>query len=543
MEARILVVDDENAIRKLLARYLVAAGYTIETAEDAKAAQSILAAESFDLLLCDLKMPGESGLELLKYAKKHHPQTGRVMITGYGSPEFASEILAVGVYGYIIKPVSKEVVLITVENALRHLRLDLHMNAYKHELEQKISHRTEKLNAIMNSLNAGVVMVDLDMKIMEMNRKMQQYFPGVSAGKSMPCYKAFNNSAREEVCDSCPMLATFNTGKACEEIKRVLTENGRKDFRVVTSPIFDKNGSIYAGIALYEDITERLVLERDLQQAQKLESVGQLAAGIAHEINSPIQYIGDNIRFLKDAFEDILKVLDSYETFRSQAAAAGAVTESLDRPLSEAIKEADLEYLTEEIPLTIDQSLEGVQRVDKIVRAMKEYSHPSGDEKKTADINKIIDSTATVCRNEWKYVAELTTDLSPDLPAIPCFAGEISQVILNIIVNAAHAIGDVTEGGSKGMGRISISTGRTDTGVRIRLSDTGGGIPEQIRNRIFDPFFTTKARGKGTGQGLAIAHRVVVERHHGSLSFESKIGNGTTFIIDLPAGSEGLPAS
>lgn len=543
MEARILLVDDENAIRKMLTRFLVAAGHTCRVAENVETAKKILAADTFDLLLCDLKMPGESGLELLKHAKKHYPQTGRVMITGYGSPEFAGEILAVGVYGYIIKPVSKEVVLITVENALRHLRLDLHMQAYKLEMEKKVSQRTEKLNAIMNSLNAGVVMVDRNMKIMEMNRKMQQFFPGVSPGKSMPCYKAFNSSAKEEVCDCCPMVATFKSGKVCEEMKRVLTKNGKMDFRVVTSPIFDRNGSIYAGIALYEDITERLVLERDLQQAQKLESVGQLAAGIAHEINSPIQYIGDNIRFLKDAFEDIFKVLDSYETFRSQVASAGTVPEPLGLPLSEAIEEADLEYLKEEIPQTVEQSLEGVQRVDRIVRAMKEYSHPSGDEKKTADINKIIESTATVCRNEWKYVAELTSDLSPDLPAIPCFAGEISQVILNIIVNAAHAIGDITEGGSKGMGRISIRTDRTDKGVRIRLSDSGGGIPEKIHDRVFDPFFTTKSRGKGTGQGLAIAHRVVVEKHQGSLSFESEPGNGTTFIIDLPASSQELPAS
>ena len=535
MEARILIVDDEEPVRNLLIRFLQAAGYTCRSAENVESAKEMLSAEPFDLLLSDLRMPVESGLELLKHAKKHYPQTGRVVITGFGSPETAKDILALGVYGFIIKPVTQDIVLITVENALRHLRLDLHMTAYKIELEQKISSRTAKLNAIMNGLNIGVVMLDLDLKILEINNKMEHFFPGFSRGKSLPCYKVFNSTAREEICESCPMKATFQSGKTCEEVKRISTEDGIKDFRVVTSPIFDKNGKVYAGIALYEDITERLLLERDFQQAQKLESVGQLAAGIAHEINSPIQYIGDNIRFLKDTFQDLCKVLDSYESFRSQLEDTGEVSKEFSQQLSDAIKDADLDYLKKEIPQTIDQSLEGVHRVDKIVRAMKEYSHPSGDEKKMADINKIIDSTVTVCRNEWKYVAELITDLSPDLPAIPCFAGEISQVILNIIVNGAHAINEVTEGGIKGMGKISISTCRTDNGVQIKMSDSGGGIPEKIQDRIFDPFFTTKARGKGTGQGLAIAHRVVVDNHQGVLSFESKIGNGTTFIIELPS--------
>jgi signal transduction histidine kinase/DNA-binding response OmpR family regulator len=535
MEAKILLVDDENAIRKMLTRYLEGAGYTCRTAENVDSAKKILASETFDLLLSDLKMPGESGLTLLKHAKEHYPKMGRVMITGFAAPEIASEILTVGVYGYIIKPLTRDMVLITVENALRHLWLNLHLLAYKSELEHKISRRTEKLTAIMNHLNVGVVMLDTDMKILEINRKMQQFFPGVSSSKPKFCYQVFNSPDCEEICEDCTMATTLQTGESCESVRRLETTQGKRDFRIVTSPILDKNGLIYAGIALYDDITEKLVLERDLYQAQKLESVGQLAAGIAHEINSPIQYVGDNLSFLQDTFKDLVKVLDSYESSWSQLQEAGIVPEDLNLQLSKAIEEADLDYLKEEIPQTLDQSHDGVQRVDKIVRAMKEFSHPGGDEKTMMSINKIIDSTITVCRNEWKYAAELSMDLSPDLPVIPCFAGEISQVLLNIIVNASHAISDFTEDGSKGMGKISISTMKTDNGIQIRISDTGGGIPEKIRDRIFDPFFTTKERGKGTGQGLSIAYRAVVEKHQGGLSFESEIGQGTTFIIDLPS--------
>ena len=537
MNAKILIVDDEPAIRKLLIRVLEGAGYECHTAEDTASAKEALASNTFDLLLCDLKMPGESGLTLIRYAKEHYPQTGRVMITGFGAPEIASEIMTVGVYGYIIKPVTSDMVLITVENALRHLRLDLHMHACKIELEKKISRRTEKLTAIMNNLGIGVVMLDRDMRILEMNRTMQQWFPKVDIGKTTYCYHAFNDQQGKDICDDCPVVTTFQTGKSCEATRSIATGQGEREFRIVTSPIFDRSGSVYAGIALYEDVTEKLFLERDLAQAQKFEAVGQLAAGIAHEINSPIQYIGDNISFLEDSFHDISKVLDTYDRLWQELTEKGDIPKEMARQLSSAVEDADLVFLREEIPKTINQSLEGIRRVEKIVRAMKDFSHPGSDEKTAVDINKILESTITVCRNEWKYVAEMETDFAPDLPPALCFAGEISQVFLNIIVNGAHAIGDFTEGGSKGKGKISIRTSRNKTGLQIRISDTGGGIPKEIQDRVFAPFFTTKARGKGTGQGLAIARRVVVDKHQGALFFETEKDKGTTFVIELPTTS------
>lgn len=534
MDAKILVVDDEPAIRKLLKRFLEGAGYSCMTAETVAAAKEILAAHTFDLLLSDLKMPGESGLDLVRHAKKHYPQMGRIMITGYGSPEIASEIMMVGVYGYIIKPVTKNVVLITVENALRHLRLDQHMHACRRELEENIMDRTEKLSSIMNNLNVGVVMFDRDMKILELNRTMRNWFPDITHGTSLSCYHAFQNPPQDGICDNCPMDETFRAGKTCEALKSVMTTQGEREYRIVTSPIIDHAGQIYAGIGLYEDVTEKILLERDLHQAQKLEAVGQMAAGIAHEINTPVQYIGDNISFLKDSFDDIARVLDVYQSYWQQLTVQGAVPDDFRRKMSTEIEAADLDYLWEEIPKTIEQSLDGIRRVAKIVRAMKDFSHPGGDEKSPVDINKILESTITVCRNEWKYVAEMETAFAPDLPLVSCFAGEISQVFLNIIVNGAHAISDVTEDGSRGKGKITVATNRMADKVCIRISDTGSGVPKEIQDRIFDAFFTTKARGKGTGQGLAIARRVVVDSHQGAISFETQSGEGTTFIVELP---------
>jgi PAS domain S-box-containing protein len=278
---------------------------------------------------------------------------------------------------------------------------------------------------------------------------------------------------------------------------------------------------------------EQKTLQSQLAQAQKLEAVGQLAAGIAHEINTPAQYVGDNTRFLDESFRGLKEVLEKYGRLLA-AVKSGEDGVQAAREVEEAIGKADLPYLTEEIPRAISQSLEGVERVTQIVRAMKEFSHPGVKEKVMADINKAVENTVTISRNEWKYVADLSLDLDPSVPLIPCYPGEFNQVILNIIVNAAHAIADVVGDGSGGKGTIRVSTRLDREWVEVRISDTGGGIPESARPRVFDPFFTTKAVGKGTGQGLAIAHSVIVKKHGGTIHFETEMGKGTTFIIRLP---------
>ncbi len=302
------------------------------------------------------------------------------------------------------------------------------------------------------------------------------------------------------------------------------------------SPIFDDTGEVVAYVAVKRDITDHVALESQLRQSQKLESIGQLAAGIAHEINTPIQFVGDNVRFLKDAFQDMKVPLDVFAAALARAGGVGISQEDV-RLIREAMEEADMEYLEEEVPSAIDQSEEGVARVAKIVRAMKEFSHP-GDEKTPTDLNRAIESTITVAKNEWKYVAELETDLAPALPPVPCIPGEFNQVILNMIVNAAHAIAEGRSDESTEKGVITVSTRQVGEEVEIRLSDSGCGMPETVRERIFDPFFTTKEVGKGTGQGLSIAHSVIVNKHGGRIDVESEEGKGTTFFIRLPITEE-----
>jgi PAS domain S-box-containing protein len=303
---------------------------------------------------------------------------------------------------------------------------------------------------------------------------------------------------------------------------------------------FDDAGRLSEIIGFGNDITERKRAERErglmemqLRHAQKLESIGQLAAGIAHEINTPTQYIGDNIRFLQTSFADLRELQTKYARLL-EAAKNHAVSPEIVAETQEVAERVNADFLLNEIPDAIRQSLEGVDRVARIVGAMKDFSHPGTGEKTPVDLNKAVETTLTVAGNEWKYFATIATDFDPDLPPIPCLPGELNQVILNLVVNAAHAIADVVGNGGKGKGVITASTRRCGDWAEISIRDTGTGIPEKIRGKIFDPFFTTKPVGKGTGQGLAIAHAVVVDQHQGQLSFETEMGVGTVFTIRLP---------
>jgi PAS domain S-box-containing protein len=288
-----------------------------------------------------------------------------------------------------------------------------------------------------------------------------------------------------------------------------------------------KIGFIFTGT----DITERHELEDQLRQAHKLEAIGQLAAGIAHEINTPTQFVSDNTTFLKDNWAAIAALLQACRQMRpSDPAAASDFVQHFD----ELWKHSDIDYLLDEVPRAIDQCLHGLQRIGKIVRAMKEFSHPGNDEKTSVNLNHAIETTVAVSRNEWKYFAEVELHLDETLPLVPCLHGEFNQAMLNLIVNAAQAIAGVVGNSPVRKGKVTIATRHLPDAVGITVADTGTGVPENIRSRIFEPFFTTKPVGKGTGQGLSLAYATIVKRLKGQLWFESEVGQGTTFFIRLP---------
>ena len=310
----------------------------------------------------------------------------------------------------------------------------------------------------------------------------------------------------------------------------VLTEDEKKvDLRWVVSCENTGTHKVLRGMMI--DVTDQRRLEHDLAQAQKLESVGRLAAGVAHEINTPVQFVSDSVHFVREAMDDLTEIVDKYRELRT-ATESGMGVAAAAKAAEEAEDDADLDYILENAPVALDRARDGLGRVAAIVRSMKEFAHPDRKEMAQSDINQAISSTLVIASNEYKYVAEVETEFA-EIPLVNCYAGEINQVVLNLIVNAAHAIGDVVKGTPE-KGRIKVATRLLDDVVEISIGDTGKGIPVEVRSRIFDPFFTTKEVGKGTGQGLAIARAVVVDKHGGTLHFETEVGKGTTFYIRLP---------
>jgi len=663
----ILIVDDEPHIRGLLTTILERAGHLCRTAESVAQARQVLMEEPFDLLLSDLEMPGETGIDLIQYTKERYPEMAVVIASVLDDPEQVKEVLKLGIYGYIVKPFTSNLVLITIENALRRHRLELQAQLHTRMLEREVAARTksldeqlhllqtlldaipvpiyykntdhvylgcnrayerifkrqresiigktvfdihspqfaaevhqkdeeifqsrgvqiyertqlradgseltsvlhkavftdsqgelaglvgvgfdiseqkrteqslrlseEKLRSIMDNLHIGVLMISPDMEILQINKQMQKWFPQFAAESANIGFLDFIRQPGQQEGDAdFSVEDLFTQGKRQEVLATLATSENDRIFKIIVSPIAGETGAITAAVGLFEDITDKLVMERELNQAQKLESIGQLAAGIAHEINTPVQYVGDNIHFLGNGFRDLEEIYKQYENFL-QAVKNGQPVADFIPELEAAVDLADLPFLFDEIPKTIEQSIDGINRVGAIVRAMKEFSHPGSEEKVQVDINHALENTLMVSRNEWKYVAEVEAEFAPDLPLLSCLVGEINQVFLNLIVNAAHAIGEVTEGGKNGKGLIKLSTRIRDPWIEIRIADTGGGIPESVRHRIFDPFFTTKKIGKGTGQGLTIARNVVVNKHQGKLYFETETGKGTTFVVQLP---------
>jgi two-component system, NtrC family, sensor kinase len=450
--------------------------------------------------------------------------------------------------GSILPVLISDRILKREDGAITGIRTSIQDITAEKEIEQALARERDLLQALMDNQPDFIYFKDADSRFTRINRALARHFglqkPEDAIGKSDANFFS-PMEARQKLVDEQCLLATGNPILGLVEKSDTAGET-----RWVSStkvPICGPDGAITGLVGISRDITaskqaelERQRMELQLRQAQKLESIGQLAAGIAHEINTPMQYVGDNTRFVKDSFTAISRVLACHQELLA-AAKAGAVTPELLARCAEILPPDDLAYYCEQIPVAIGQTLEGVERVSKIVRAMKEFSHPGGKEKSSADLNQAIESTVTVARNEWKYVADMELELEPKLPPVPCFLGEFNQCILNLVVNAAHAIGDVVKKNPGTKGRITVQTARDGDHVAVRVTDTGTGIAEANRSKVFEPFFTTKDVGRGTGQGLAMVYGSVVNRHGGTVTFETELGRGTTFIIRLPLKSKTGP--
>ena len=407
-----------------------------------------------------------------------------------------------------------------------------HLNiTAKKRAERRLARNEARYRTILEALHEGLLMVRHGGGMAYINDQFARMLGWPKA--KLLGHRPEEYVAAESLNPLLRLLAQENNQSRSEEIVWNHA-SGRHVYSLVSpSTALDEEGNVIGTFAVITDTTGRKELESQLLQSQKLEAIGQLAAGIAHEINTPAQYVGNNVQFIKGAFEDILAVCGKTHEFMQAARKAPPTVAEVDA-LAAVMAERDIEYLEAEVPGAIAQTLEGIERISTIVRSVKQFAHPGAAVMAPADLNEAMLSTVTVSRNEWKYVADLDTDLDKSLPLVICMVGEINQVVLNLIVNAAHAIADAIKGNPEGRGRITLTTRLAPPWAEIRVQDTGLGIPPDVQAKIFDPFFTTKEVGKGTGQGLTIARTIVTEKHKGQLFFETEPGVGTTFVVRLP---------
>jgi len=512
--------------------------------------QALAAGTPYAMAFIDVRMPpGWDGIETTARIWEVDADLQVVICTAYSDYSWDELIAKVGQSDrlVILKKPFDNIEVLQLANALTE----------KWSLIQQVRHQIDDLEAVVGLRTAELRKSEEQFRLIAENVADLIAVVGVNGRRlySSPSYQRLLGYTPPELEDS-PVHAQVHPedrARVAEAEQACLSSGAgqmleyrvqHKDgsWRVLEShgrAVRNARGEVERLVVVARDITgrkqaeqERHSMELQLRHVQKLESIGELAAGIAHEINTPTQFIGDNLRFLQDGFGDLHKALEPLSSLVAglgdPAAMPGAVVE-----INRLLAAADLPYLFDEMPKAIRQSLEGVERVANIVKAMKDFSHPDGAEMQPLDLNHAVESTLTVARNEWRYVADVHTKLEAGLPRVHCFAGDINQVLLNLIVNAAHAIAETPAVKRGGKGAITITTRRDGEWVEVAVADTGTGIPENVRSKIFDPFFTTKPVGKGTGQGLFITHNVVVGKHGGSIAVDTEPGRGTTFRIRL----------
>ena len=411
------------------------------------------------------------------------------------------------------------------------VNLDLKHEITEHELGRKaLSEAYNEIHLIISSISSIMIGVDNNGMVTLWNDVASKLLSLSSDDVvGLDFFALPINWNREKIAQEAAECVKSNKNIRMADILLRHQTDGIRILGITLTPLFLKDKEHPGFLLIGADITERRLLEDQVGRSNKLEAIGQLAAGVAHEINTPTQLVGSNLRFLGQQLDTILGWLDKLHQ-QKDAAKTESKIPSLIIGSEKDVTLAQLEYFKQEAPKAIEQSLEGIDRISHIVTAMRFFTHPGSENKEIADLNQIIQNAISLSRNEWKIIAEIKTDFDPNLPEVECLPIELSQVVLNIIINAIHAIQDSGEE----KGQIVIVSRQAGELIEVSITDNGTGIPKEIQSKIFDPFFTTKDIGRGTGQGLAIAYTVIVKKHGGTLEFESETGKGTTFIIRLP---------
>ena len=536
--SRILLIQDHLDANALIANELGSEGYIVGSIPVHSSIAYLEAVKEFkpDLVISDYIYPDFDGISTIRKVKAAFPDVIIIVFTKSISELDAVECIKAGVSNIINTDQASNMLMI-VEDAIKFQQSRLE----KKQIEAQLEKEREILSISLASIGEAIVTVDLSGKIVLFNLAAQN-ITGYSTKDAVnkPVQKILRildektnkilqdpvkylleieNKVKQDVPSIHPVLMTKNSQK--------LLISGK------ISPITVGQKTHAGYVIVFDDVTQKEMAAAQSILSLKMESIGQLAAGIAHEINTPIQYVGDNLNFINRSFET-LKEMDERQSEVIKTCRATKKTSDVQdlRNLK------GIDHLYSEIPQAIQESLEGVERVRKIVQAIREFSHPSQKVNTFSDINKGILTTVTLSKNEWKYCADLITELDPKMPLVWCRIDELNQVLLNMIVNAVHAIQQRQKDFNIEKGKITIRTDHNEDKIFIAVTDTGCGIPDNLVDRIFDPFFTTKDVGKGTGQGLSLAHNIIVNHHHGLISVNSKINVGTTFTIELPIGQQ-----
>jgi signal transduction histidine kinase/CheY-like chemotaxis protein len=591
----ILLVDDSDDVRGLVAEYLRRDGYSVTEAVDLGAARELLLRSTFDAVVTDVGLPDGDGVSLIPFVGVGRPTTRVVVITGNATLNEAVRALHAGAYDFIPKPVQRDALLSAVSRAVE-------AKCLENENEQLLSRLAGRIHALKDMLDISREVagsLELERVLSGALDRMVTFFRaeagsillrnsdgslrfaivcGPSAGEltgmSLPPHTGvagwvsdrrrpvivnrtdrdprFSRKADEATgvvtrnVLACPLLhkgqlvgvlEILNAGRgkftrddkiAAETLSFSIAaaiENARANEKLGMSQqmLLEVNRTLEERVA---ERTAELEQTRDqMVRAEKMASIGTIAAGVAHEINNPIGFINSNLQTLKGYISDLKPIV---EELRKQVTPDAALTSRMEK--------VGLDFVLGDIETLVRESEDGVKRVVKIVKDLKTFSHSGGGAAEDTDLNSCIEAALNLSRNEVKYVADVKTELG-QVPKFTAFPTEITQVLVNLVVNAGHAI---TGAGAPrgvtpaGQGTITVRSRVEDGWAVVEVGDTGCGIPKEIRSRIFDPFFTTKEPGKGTGLGLSLSWEIVVERHHGELSVESEVGEGTTFTMRLP---------
>ena len=525
----VLIADDMRVERMILKAHLSKWGYdVIETDGGEAALKELLKPDGPQMAILDWVMPGMTGPEVVRIvrAQRKNAYVYCILVTALGSKADIIEGLQAGADDYVTKPVNADELQVRLNGAQRLIGA----------LEaQRLSEL--KMQALLDSAGDAILITNPDGVIESANPHASRLFAGGDEDLNGKSVLNFIDDAAVKEIFAEHLIAVSELGAELQSQSRrreVSVKRGDGGTSVVAIKVSRLNPDDPSQLSIFmTDITEQKRLEVKVQHTNKLEAVGQLAAGIAHEINTPIQFVGDSVGFARESADQLLQLIELYDKTLDNLP-DGVVSEDSWESIDDLREDADIEFLQQQLPLSFNRAGEGLARIAKIVRAMKEFSRRDEVlEMKNASIEEGLQSTLVVAQNEYRYVADVE-EYYDDLPPVRCNLGDLNQVFLNLIVNASHAIADKIGLRPQEKGIIRVKTYRENDVAVVEIGDTGNGIPSHLHERIFEPFFTTKEVGRGSGQGLAISHSIIVDKHKGQLNFETQEGVGTTFYIRLP---------